>query len=37
MGGGENKVRQVKGCQYLRREFYSVIKMMSVFLNFLSG
>lgn len=29
--------RQVNGCQFLKREFYSVIKMMSVSPNFLSG
>lgn len=30
-------LRQVNGCQFLKREFYGVIKMMSVFPNFLGG
>lgn len=30
-------LRQVNGCQFLKREFYGVIKMMSVFPNFFGG
>lgn len=30
-------LKQANGCRFLKREFYSVIKMMSVFPNFLSG
>lgn len=30
-------LRRVNGCQFLKRELYGVIKMMSVFPNFLGG
>ena len=36
----QNKTKpcgQVSGCQFLKTEFYSVIKKMRVFPNFLNG